>query len=216
MDSKDKVPIKKAKTKQHNILHSSCKRSRLASTWLLLLFWYHSHPNPSGWTRSAILTDKGFWLLLSSSSSGIWSRAWYLERLGTSSKFLIFYMLNLFSGTPWLLDVLNGFIAHNNVSRIIIMIFINLSFYFQHHLFFFIFDLINTFNGLFIFLLFIAKKDVLKGLQRLWRGSRDENGVKAMFSATSHVALTLSSSISSVSTVSINSQLSQTSDVSQL
>ena len=25
-------------------------------------------------------------------------------------------MSNLFSGTPWLLDVLNGFIAHNNVS----------------------------------------------------------------------------------------------------
>ena len=124
-------------------------------------------------------------------------------------------MLNLFSGTPWLLDVLNGFIAHNNVSRIIIMIFINLSFYFQHHLFFFIFDLINAFNGLFIFLLFIAKKDVLKGVQRLWRRGREENGVKAMFSATSHVALALSSSISSVSSVSVDSQLSQTSEVSQ-
>ena len=94
------------------------KTSHLSLTWLLMLFG--NHPNPSGWTRSAILTDKGFWLLLSSSLSGIWSQALFLERLGTSSKFSIFYMLNLFSGTPWLLDVLNGFIAHNNVSRIII------------------------------------------------------------------------------------------------
>ena len=129
-------------------------------------------------------------------------------------------MSNLFSGTPWLLDVLNGFIAHNNVSN-----FCKSSVQqhvnpppssFQHHLFFFIFDLINAFNGLFIFLLFIAKKDVLKGVQRLWRRGREENGVKAMFSATSHVALALSSSISSVSSVSVNSQLSQTSEVSHL
>ena len=42
-------------------------------------------------------------------------------------------ILNLFSGTPWLLDVLNGFIAHNNVSNFarihpnqcIVVVFIN-------------------------------------------------------------------------------------------
>ena len=118
-----------------------------------------------------------------------------------------------FSGTPWLLDVLNGFIAHNNVSLFFRLP--ALPFSFQHHLFFFIFDLINAFNGLFIFLLFIAKKDVLKGVQRLWSRGREENGVRAMFSATSHVALALSSSISSVSSMSVSSQLSQTLEVSQ-
>jgi len=94
-------------------------------------------------------------------------------------RLLIVTFLFFISGTPWLLDVLNGFIAHNN-----------------HHLFFFIFDLINAFNGLFIFLLFIAKKEVMMGLRQLLRRGRDQNGVRAMFSATSHVALTLSSSIS--------------------
>ena len=80
--------------------------------------------------RSDILTGKGFWLLLSFSSSGNqysdhehWTSSLdnrYRIYFGGNvmkylSKFVIF-MLNLFSGTPWLLDVLNGFIAHNNVS----------------------------------------------------------------------------------------------------
>ena len=106
-----------------------------------------------------------------------------------------------YSGTPWLLDVLNGFIAHNNVSNLRLLFLVSscLSLWsskLQHHLFFFIFDLINAFNGLFIFLLFIAKKEVMMGLRQLLRRGRDQNGVRAMFSATSHVALTLSSSIS--------------------